>query len=67
MAVKKDMAGLVRAAEKAGYRCEWRKGGHVMLWAPDRTLPAITVPMSASDPRSLQNTRALLRRQGVPV
>lgn len=54
---------MVRAALKQGWRMR-RRGAHLKLYSPDgKTI--VSVPVTASDHRSYQNTLAHLRRGGL--
>ena len=65
--MRKDVKRMVRCAEKAGWSVRRRPGAtHVQLMSPDG-VTIVTVESTPSDPRSIRNTAARLRRAGVSV
>lgn len=72
--VHRDYRKLVKAAEKVGWELTpARKGGHPRLvppggWTRPDGEPAVPViiPSTPSDHRSFKNTRADMRRAGIP-
>lgn len=62
MAVTKDAKALARAAEKAGWRIQPTRGGHLKWLAPNGAI--ITSSNTFSEARGLKNHLALMRRLG---
>ncbi len=62
---KKDVRALLSIAGGQGFRVERRGGGHVMVFPPDRTRPAVVMSSTPSDSRAIKNARAMLRRAGL--
>jgi predicted RNA binding protein YcfA (HicA-like mRNA interferase family) len=59
------MDRLLKQAEAAGCQVRNTRGGHVQIKAPGGGI--VTASATPSDPRSVKNTRAQLRRAGVDV
>lgn len=60
----KDFKTIVEEAEKQGFRIDYRKGGRVMFYSPDKAKPVVTAHQTPSDHRALDNLIAQLRRSG---
>lgn len=59
-----EMAKLVAAARRAGAQVSYTGSGHHRIeWHGQQ----VVIPSTPSDHRSLPNSRALLRRHGIPV
>jgi predicted RNA binding protein YcfA (HicA-like mRNA interferase family) len=62
----KDLHALIGKASREGFEVSRTNGGHIRLSRDGDATPVI-VPNTPSDHRSVDNTRAELRRAGVTV
>lgn len=53
-----------KLVDEQGWRYDSHRPGHPMLYPPDRTRDAFTVPTTPGDVRSLRNFTAQVRRSG---
>lgn len=65
MKLKGETKKLALVAQEQGWRVEATKGGHVRFVPPQGRV--VIVSKTPSDHRSILNSRALLRRQGLKV
>lgn len=72
-AVHRDYKPLVKAAEAVGWTLSYARKGHPRLvppegWERPDGKPAVPliIPSTPSDHRGLKNTRADMRRAGIP-
>lgn len=63
--VPRDMRSWAETALKAGWVITVRRGGHLCWRAPDGGV--VFTPSTSSYPRSLANSRSLLRRHGLRI
>ena len=61
---KKDLSKVLKSIARQGGRITKLKSGHLRVYPPDKTQDIIHVPGTPSDPRSMKNLIALLRRSG---
>lgn len=66
MSQRKDWDRLFRTAERAGWRVERQRGGHIKCYPPDEG-QMIVKPGSCSDYRGYLNARPEFRRAGLEV
>ncbi|HEV8656936.1 MAG TPA: hypothetical protein VGR85_15630 [Candidatus Limnocylindria bacterium] len=59
----KEVRELVQEAGRQGWRCELRKGGHWLCFAPDG-VGRVSIASTPSDHRWRANTIAKMRRHG---
>lgn len=65
MSFRKDVRAIIRSARRAGWSVGFTNGGHLRFHAPSGvTIYAASTP---SDPRSIANLRAHLKRCGLLV
>ena len=63
----KGVERLVMLALAQGWRVERTGTGHLRFVPPDKDNPAVIVPFTPSDHRSLLNSTSQLRRSGLHV
>jgi hypothetical protein len=63
--VKKDMRALLAQAEDAGCEVKPTRNGHVQIKVPGGGI--VIAASTASDHRTIKNTRAELRRAGLEL
>lgn len=64
---RKDLRGLIRKAEAAGWRVVVARSGHVKFFPPDGKTAPCVAGGTPSDHRSWANLLACLRRKGLDV
>lgn len=62
--MNKDMRNLVKEAERLGVEVTFTRKSHLRFATPQG---AVIAPSTPSCPRSILNTRADLKRHGVPL
>lgn len=62
--MKKEIAALIKDLERAGYTVKRTKKNHWLVINSQTGRRVTTLPSTPSDPRSLKNATAALRRDG---
>jgi hypothetical protein len=60
-----ELRRIEDAAREAGWSVERTKSGHLMFRSPDKLTPPLYSIGKESDPHSIRNTEAMLRRHGL--